>query len=140
MEMLTICVSTEEIRTLTILENHRFTRLTLTLGSPQTRFAGILASQAGLQTQREGQGTQFAARHISNRKSDDASQSFPKDDPTAPVHLTATLGYKAGMTTTVRELERPGAKMHKKEIVEAVTVIETPPVGYPLDLEIGICG
>ena len=32
------------------------------------------------------------------------------------------------MTTTVRELERPGAKMHKKEIVEAVTIIETPPV------------
>jgi ribosomal protein L3 len=38
------------------------------------------------------------------------------------------MGYKAGMTTIVRDLERPGAKMHKKEIVEAVTVIETPPV------------
>jgi len=38
------------------------------------------------------------------------------------------MGYKAGMTTIVRELDRPGAKMHKKEIVEAVTVIETPPV------------
>jgi large subunit ribosomal protein L3e len=38
------------------------------------------------------------------------------------------------MTTTVRELERPGAKMHKKEIVEAVTVIETPPVrSYAFD-------
>ena len=33
------------------------------------------------------------------------------------------------MTTIVRDLDRPGAKMHKKEIVEAVTVIETPPVG-----------
>ena len=32
------------------------------------------------------------------------------------------------MTTIVRDLDRPGAKMHKKEIVEAVTVIETPPV------------
>jgi hypothetical protein len=32
------------------------------------------------------------------------------------------------MTTTVRDLERPGAKMNKREIVEAVTVIETPPV------------
>jgi large subunit ribosomal protein L3e len=52
------------------------------------------------------------------------------DDPKKPVHLTATLGYKAGMTTTVRELERPGAKMHKKEIVEAVTIIETPPVCF----------
>lgn len=54
--------------------------------------------------------------------------SFPKDDPKKPVHLTAAMGYKAGMTTIVRDLDRPGAKMHKKEIVEAVTVIETPPV------------
>lgn len=42
------------------------------------------------------------------------------------------MGYKAGMTTIVRDLERPGAKMHKKEIVEAVTVIETPPVRTPV--------
>ena len=54
--------------------------------------------------------------------------SFPKDDPKKPVHLTASMGYKAGMTTVVRDLDRPGAKMHKKEIVEAATVIETPPV------------
>ena len=54
--------------------------------------------------------------------------SFPKDDPKKPVHLTASMGYKAGMTTVVRDLDRPGAKMHKKEVVEAVTVIETPPV------------
>ena len=38
------------------------------------------------------------------------------------------MGYKAGMTTIVRDLDRPGAKSHKKEVVEAVTVIETPPV------------
>ena len=55
-------------------------------------------------------------------------KSFPKDDASKPVHLTAFLGYKAGMTHIVRDLERPGAKFHKKEIVEAVTVIETPPV------------
>ncbi|QSZ33219.1 hypothetical protein DSL72_002807 [Monilinia vaccinii-corymbosi] len=55
-------------------------------------------------------------------------KSFPKDDKTKPVHLTATLGYKAGMTTIVRDLDRPGAKTHKKEVVEAVTIIETPPV------------
>ena len=41
------------------------------------------------------------------------------------------MGYKAGMTTVVRDLDRPGAKMHKKEIVEAATVIETPPVREP---------
>ena len=55
-------------------------------------------------------------------------KSFPKDDPKAKVHLTAMMGYKAGMTTIVRDLDRPGAKLHKKEIVEAATVIETPPV------------
>jgi large subunit ribosomal protein L3e len=40
--------------------------------------------------------------------------------------MTAFMGYKAGMTHIVRDLERPGSKMHKKEIVEAVTVIEAP--------------
>lgn len=38
------------------------------------------------------------------------------------------MGYKAGMTHVVRDLDRPGSKMHKKEIVEAVTIIETPPM------------
>lgn len=55
-------------------------------------------------------------------------KSFPKDDPSKPVHLTAFLGYKAGMTHVVREADRPGSKVNKKEIVEPVTIIETPPV------------
>uniref|UniRef100_A0A1D1XCM9 Large ribosomal subunit protein uL3 n=1 Tax=Anthurium amnicola TaxID=1678845 RepID=A0A1D1XCM9_9ARAE len=55
-------------------------------------------------------------------------KSFPKDDPKKPVHLTAFMGYKAGMTHIVRDLDRPNSKMHKKEIVEAVTIIETPPL------------
>merc|ERR1712224_630445 len=55
-------------------------------------------------------------------------KSFPKDDPKKPVHLTAFLGYKAGMTHVVREVDRPGSKVNKKEVVEAVTIIETPPV------------
>ncbi|KGY14971.1 60S ribosomal protein L3 [Paracoccidioides brasiliensis Pb03] len=62
-------------------------------------------------------------------------KSFPKDDPKKPVHLTAAMGYKAGMTTVVRDLERPGAKMHKKEIVEAVTIVETPPM-----IAVGVVG
>ena len=62
--------------------------------------------------------------------------SFPKDDAKKPVHLTASMGYKAGMTTVVRDLDRPGAKMHKKEIVEAVTVIETPPVRFSCEKKI----
>jgi large subunit ribosomal protein L3e len=55
-------------------------------------------------------------------------KSYPKDDVTKPCHLTAFMGYKAGMTHIVREVDRPGAKTHKKEIVEAVTIVETPPL------------
>ncbi|KAF7560094.1 hypothetical protein G7046_g4064 [Stylonectria norvegica] len=63
-----------------------------------------------------------AARHRGKVK------SFPKDDPKKPVHLTAAMGYKAGMTTIVRDLDRPGAKSNKKEVVEAVTIVDTPPM------------
>jgi len=38
------------------------------------------------------------------------------------------MGYKAGMTHIVRDVDRPGSKMHKKETVEAVTIVETPPM------------
>uniref|UniRef100_A0A452H973 60S ribosomal protein L3 n=1 Tax=Gopherus agassizii TaxID=38772 RepID=A0A452H973_9SAUR len=55
-------------------------------------------------------------------------KSFPKDDPSKPIHLTAFLGYKSGMTHIVREVDRPGSKVNKKEVVEAVTVVETPPM------------
>lgn len=55
-------------------------------------------------------------------------KSFPRDDPSKKVHLTAFLGYKAGMTHIVRDLKRPGSKLDKKEIVEACTIIETPPM------------
>jgi len=55
-------------------------------------------------------------------------RTFPKDDPSKPCHLTAFMGYKAGMTHIVREVDKVGSKVHKKEVVEAVTVIETPPM------------
>jgi len=55
-------------------------------------------------------------------------KSFPKDDPKKPVHLTAFVGYKAGMTHIVREVNKPGSKLNKKEAVEAVTILETPPI------------
>merc|ERR1712170_25821 len=55
-------------------------------------------------------------------------KAFPKDDSAKPVHLTAFLGYKAGMTHILREADRPGSKTHKKEVVEATTIIETPPM------------
>eukprot|EP00999_Lentomonas_sp_LEN2_P002690 NODE_564_length_1362_cov_103.246154_g527_i0.p1 GENE.NODE_564_length_1362_cov_103.246154_g527_i0~~NODE_564_length_1362_cov_103.246154_g527_i0.p1 ORF type:complete len:402 (+),score=125.32 NODE_564_length_1362_cov_103.246154_g527_i0:67-1272(+) len=55
-------------------------------------------------------------------------RTFPKDDPSQAPHLTSFLAYKAGMTHIVRELDRPGSKNHKKEIVEPVSIVETPPM------------
>lgn len=55
-------------------------------------------------------------------------RAFPKDDRSKPCHLTAFMGYKAGMTHVLRDVDRPGSKIHKKETVEAVTIIETPPM------------
>jgi len=56
-------------------------------------------------------------------------RSWPRDtDKAAPVHLTAFKGYKAGMTHIVREMKRTGSKAHNKEVVEPVTIIETPPM------------
>jgi len=55
-------------------------------------------------------------------------RKFPRDDAKKQPHLTAFMGYKAGMTHIVRDVDRPGSKMHKKETVEAVTIVETPPM------------
>ncbi|KAH9987864.1 60S ribosomal protein L3 [Russula vinacea] len=51
-----------------------------------------------------------AARHRGKVK------SFPKDDPKKPVHLTAIMGT------------RLSTEFHKREVVEAVSVVETPPL------------
>lgn len=55
-------------------------------------------------------------------------RSFPKDDPSKPPHFTAFMTYKAGMTHIIREADRPGSKIHKKEICEPVTILEAPPM------------
>ena len=56
-------------------------------------------------------------------------RSFPKDDPSKAIHLTAFIGYKAGMTHVVRYRERrQHRKIIKKDVVEPVTIIETPPI------------
>merc|ERR1712100_506972 len=55
-------------------------------------------------------------------------KSFPRDNKAQKPHLTAFIGYKAGMTHCVRDVDKVGSKLHKKETVEAVTVIETPPM------------
>jgi len=62
-------------------------------------------------------------------------KSFPKDDSSKPCHLTGFIGYKAGMTHIVREVARQGSKLNKKEVIEPVTIIETPPM-----VGIGIVG
>jgi large subunit ribosomal protein L3e len=53
-------------------------------------------------------------------------RKFPKDDQKKPIHLTAYCGFKAGMTHIVREINKPGSRLNKKECVEAVTIVECP--------------
>ena len=36
-------------------------------------------------------------------------KAFPRDDPKKPIHLTSFIGYKAGMTHIVREVDKPGS-------------------------------
>lgn len=55
-------------------------------------------------------------------------RSFPRDDRSKPCHFTAFGGFKAGMTHILRDVDRHKSKLDKKEKVEAVTVIETPPL------------
>ena len=62
-------------------------------------------------------------------------KTFPADDASVKPHLTAFMGYKAGMTHILRDVDKPGAKVHKKEVVEAVSIVETPPV-----IVVGIVG
>lgn len=42
--------------------------------------------------------------------------------------MTAFVGFKAGMTHVVREVTNNSSTLYRKEIVEAVTIIETPPM------------
>jgi len=55
-------------------------------------------------------------------------RSFPKDNKSKPAHLTAFPVFKAGMTHILREVEKPGSKLHKKEVIEACTILEAPPI------------
>ena len=56
-------------------------------------------------------------------------KAFPKDDPSKPVHLTAFMGYKAGMTHVVKfQQRREGKKVIKKDVVHATSIVECPPM------------
>jgi len=53
---------------------------------------------------------------------------FPPDNIANTCHFTAFMGFKAGMTSVIREVEKPGSKANKKESCDPVTIIETPPM------------
>jgi len=53
-------------------------------------------------------------------------RSFPKDDATKPCHFTAFMAFKAGNTHILREVTKPGSRLHGKETVEMVTILEAP--------------
>jgi len=55
-------------------------------------------------------------------------KAFPRDDPEKACHLTGFIGYKAGCTHILREMNRKGSKSHKREVVEMVTILESPPM------------
>lgn len=60
-------------------------------------------------------------------------RAFPRDDSSASPHLTAFLAYKVGMSHVIRvsERQRPGDrrdKITRREIFDAVTYLEAPPV------------
>ena len=45
-------------------------------------------------------------------------KSWPKDDQSQPPHLTAFVGFKAGMTHIVREVDRVGSSMYRREFIK----------------------
>ena len=51
-------------------------------------------------------------------------KAFPKDDPSKPVHLTAFIGYKAGMTHIVREVDKPGSSELHFSMIKEMELIE----------------
>ena len=55
-------------------------------------------------------------------------RSWPKDNPAEKPHLTAFVGFKAGMTHVLRDVVRANSRLNKKEACEPVTIIETPPM------------
>jgi len=55
-------------------------------------------------------------------------RAFPTDDAKKDPHLTAFMGYKAGMTHILRTVSKPGSMLHKEETLEPVTILDTPPM------------
>jgi len=56
-------------------------------------------------------------------------RSFPRDDASKKVHLTAFCGYKAGMSHVVKVQERrEGKKLVHRDWVHSVSIVECPPM------------
>lgn len=56
-------------------------------------------------------------------------KAFPKDNNSSPCHLTGFLTYKAGMTHVIRSKDfKNKSKIVTKELLEAVTILEAPPM------------
>lgn len=71
-----------------------------------------------------------------------AIRSYPKDNEETDCHMTGFMVYKAGMTHVIRAKEvRMKNKVHTKEVLDAVTILEAPPmvacgiVGYQKTLK-----
>merc|ERR1739848_475932 len=96
------------------------------MGSFRLLLLGLVMSHRKFEAPRHGSlgflPRKRATRHRGKVK------SFTKDDQSAAPHLTAHFGFKAGMTHIVRDVNKPGSKLHKKETVESVTILETPPM------------
>ncbi|KAL7715027.1 60S ribosomal protein L3 [Entamoeba marina] len=55
-------------------------------------------------------------------------RSFPKDKTSDKPHLTAFMGFKAGMTHVIREVKRTNTKLPKDGVLEPVTIVDAPPM------------
>lgn len=53
-------------------------------------------------------------------------KSFPKGEPSKPLHFTFFIGYKTSMSHIMRKVDRPESKAKKKEGLAVVTIVETP--------------
>ncbi|KAL0212111.1 hypothetical protein RCL1_005737 [Eukaryota sp. TZLM3-RCL] len=62
------------------------------------------------------------------RRSMGKIKTFPKDTKDKTPHLTGFAAYKAGMTHIIRDVNRANSKLNRKEVCEAVTILEAPPM------------
>jgi hypothetical protein len=76
-------------------------------------------------TEERSRGEQYKLSRL--RESNQADdKSFPKDDAKKPVHLTAAMGYKAGMTTIVRDLVSLLERLHLFDFFTFFQILSLP--------------